>query len=196
VAAAGVVAVAPAIAAGEVCGIEIEAGVVPRAAAIEFADGGVAPTIELIAAGGAAVAANDCGTDCDEGSAGAVDFATSDAFSGEVSCFQNAQRGPDWQPASKKIATTTNPARFVRELIAWLPSRMANFSMGKSSWRQRRFRKVTMQNRIEKCVVSKSSAKQVGPVHRFDRGAFSARRFVAWPNNASCAQPYRRAAGL
>jgi hypothetical protein len=167
-----VVAAAPAIAAGDVCRIEIEVGVVPRAAAIEFAEGGVAPTIVLAEDGGVVAAANDCGTDCDEGSAGAADRATSDAFSGDVLCFHQAQRGPDWQPTSwlptsAKIATTTNPARFVRELISWLPSRMANFSMGESSWRRCRLRNETLQKRIEKSVVFKSSAKLVGPVHRF-----------------------------
>jgi hypothetical protein len=171
--AAGGATVAAAVVAGEVCGIEIDAGVVPRAAAIEFADGGVAPTIEFVAAGGADAAANDCGTDCVEGRAGAVDFATSDAFSGEVSCFQNAHRGADWQPTSAKIATTTNPIWFIRELISWLPSRLANVS----PCRHRRCGKGMIRNRTEKSVTSKSSAKTVGPVHRFDCVAFNAPSF-------------------
>jgi hypothetical protein len=175
--AAGGTTVAPAIAAGEVCGIEIDAGVVPRAAAIEFAEGGVAPTIEFVAAGGADAAANDCGTDCVEGRTGAVDFATSDPLSGEASCFQNAQRGADWQPTSAKIATTTNPTWFVRELIARLLSRIANFSMGESSCRQCRHRKGMRRNRMEKSVVSKSSAKPAGPVYRFDCVALTAPNF-------------------
>lgn len=119
----GVKAAMPAVAAGGVCGIAIDAGVVPSAAAMEFAEGGVAPTIVLVDGGavaGAFVAVTDCGTDCDEGSTGAVDFATNDEFSG-VSCLQNAQRGPDWQPTSMQIATTTNPTWFARELITWLP---------------------------------------------------------------------------
>jgi hypothetical protein len=87
------------MAAGDVCGIAIEAGPIP-AAAIELAEGGVAPMIVLAAGGAMLAAARDCGTDCVEGSAGGPDFATSEAFSGEVSCFQNAQRGPDWQPTS------------------------------------------------------------------------------------------------
>jgi hypothetical protein len=156
----------------------MELGVVPRAAAIEFAEGGVAPTIELVAAGGAVAAANDCGTDCVEGRAGALDFATSEALSGDASCFQNAHRGADWQPTSAKIATTTNPNWFVRELISRLPSRMANFSLGESSCRHGRRRKGTVRNRMEKSVVSKSSAKPVGPIHRFNRVACTALHFL------------------
>jgi hypothetical protein len=120
----------PGIAAGEVCGIEIEAGGVPRAAAIELAEGGAAPMIVLAVAGDVLAAARDCGTDCVEGSAGAADRATSEAFSGVVSCFHQAQRGPDWQPTSATIARTIQRARFARELIGWLPFRLATCSTG------------------------------------------------------------------
>jgi hypothetical protein len=113
----------PAIAAGAVCGIGIEAGVAIPAAANEFAEGGVAPTIELAGgtlAGAVLAAVTDCGVDCVEGNGGA-DLATSELLSEAVSCFQNAQRGPDWQPARAQAARTTNHQKLERCFIAWLP---------------------------------------------------------------------------
>jgi hypothetical protein len=152
------------------------------AVASEFADGGVAAAIEL-AEGGAAVAGAAavavCGTDCVEGRAGAA-CATSDAFSGDASCFQKAQRGPDWQPVIATIARTTNRARFAREIMDWLPSRLT----GVSTENDRRGNARTncgspganSCRSVEKLVVSKSSAKPPGAVHRFDYGMPAARR--------------------
>ena len=77
-----------------VVGMAIDAGVMP-AVANEFAEGGVAAAIDAAdggAAAGAAATVAVCGTDCVEGRAGAA-WATRDAFSGVVSCFQKAQRG-------------------------------------------------------------------------------------------------------
>jgi hypothetical protein len=73
---------------------------------------------------GTAAAVADCGIDCVEGSGGAA-LATSDALSGDESCFQNAQRGPDWQPAKATIASTTKTPLYARKLIVWLPARSA-----------------------------------------------------------------------
>jgi hypothetical protein len=50
-----------------------------------------------------------CGVFFVEGSAGAAERATADESSGGVSCFHQAQRGPDWQPnAAARHAAIVN----------------------------------------------------------------------------------------
>jgi hypothetical protein len=50
-----------------------------------------------------------CGVFFVEGSAGAAERATADESSGGVSCFHQAQRGPDWQPnAAARHAVIVN----------------------------------------------------------------------------------------
>jgi hypothetical protein len=153
------------------------------AAASEFAEGGVAPMIVLAGGGVAAIvlaAVTDCGTDCAEGSAGGVDFATIEALSGVASCFQKAQRGPDWQPTSATIARTIQRARCAVNLILpgylfdWLASRSATARQLRGPWRDRPGRSVAdwflrSGRSVEKLVVSKSSARLVGAVYRFGR---------------------------
>jgi hypothetical protein len=60
-------------------------------AAARFADDGGAAGVKPATATG-------CGADCAEGSVGSAERATADA-SGAESCFQNAKREADWQPA-------------------------------------------------------------------------------------------------
>src|SRR5262249_7769497 len=76
---------------GGICGNPVS----PALGAGDFAaarlaeDGGAAGVSPAMATG--------CGVDCADGNTGSAERATADA-SGAPSCFQNAQRGPDWQP--------------------------------------------------------------------------------------------------
>jgi hypothetical protein len=55
-----------------------------------------------------------CGVFFVDGSAGAAERATADESSGGVSCFHQAQRGPDWQPdaAARKAAIVNAPTAY------------------------------------------------------------------------------------
>jgi hypothetical protein len=143
-AAAGVVALsgtlgyfasgADAMVAAEFGGVGLEAvatdGVVVNTAP------GCAAFARFIDEGGAAAIVAAWGADCVEGNTGAVfgaadavadtrgaaDRATSDESSDALSCFHQAQRGPDWQPATPTTIANIIAVRIAKSFIFVLPS--------------------------------------------------------------------------
>ena len=77
---------------------------------------GFVPAAARLAADGDVAGSNPgtdaiCGVAFDEGSVGAAERATADVSSGAVSCFHQAQRGPDWQPNAAAIQAEIVNAR-------------------------------------------------------------------------------------
>jgi hypothetical protein len=79
-----------------------------------------------------------CGVFFVDGSAGAAERATADESSGGVSCFHQAQRGPDWQPtAAARHAAIVNARKAFGFMFLPQLTRMRISNMRHSRWSAR-----------------------------------------------------------
>ena len=86
---------------------DVEGSVMPGDCGFEPEDARLADDGEVAGSSPGTVAI--CGVFLVDGRGGAAERATADESSGGVSCFHQAQRGPDWQPnAVAKHAATVN----------------------------------------------------------------------------------------